>query len=115
MKVPSGEGEPQYEFGPFRLDPRARVLLDNGSPVSLLPKSFDTLLVLVRNCGRLLDKEFLLTEIWPDVHVEENNLAHAISDIRKALGEGAKDQRYIVTVPRRVYRFAADVKTLEGW
>jgi tetratricopeptide (TPR) repeat protein len=70
--------------------------------------------VLVRNSGRLLDKDFLLAEIWPDTHVEENNLAHAISDIRKALGEGPKDQRYVVTVPRRGYRFAACVETVEN-
>jgi DNA-binding winged helix-turn-helix (wHTH) protein/predicted Zn-dependent protease len=101
-------------FGPFRLDPAARLLLRDGAPVPLLPKSFDALLVLVRNSGRLLDKDFLLAEIWPDTHVEENNLAHAISDIRKALGEGPKDQRYVVTVPRRGYRFAASVETVEN-
>ena len=115
MKALTGEQEHlSYEFGPFRLDPRERALLRDGAPVPLLPKSFDALFVLVRNSGRLLDKEFLLAEIWPDAHVEENNLAHAISDIRKALGEGPKDQHYVVTVPRRGYRFAASVRTLEG-
>ena len=102
-----------FEFGPFRLDPAARALLRDGVPVPLLPKSFDALLVLVRNSGRLLDKDFLLAEIWPDTHVEENNLAHAISDIRKALGEGPKDQRYVVTVPRYGYRFAASVEAVD--
>jgi DNA-binding winged helix-turn-helix (wHTH) protein/predicted Zn-dependent protease len=103
-----------FEFGPFRLDPSARLLMRDGSPVPLLPKSFDALVVLLRNSGRLLDKDFLLAEIWPDAHVEENNLAHAISDIRKALGESPKDQRYVVTVPRRGYRFAASVTIIEN-
>jgi DNA-binding winged helix-turn-helix (wHTH) protein/Tfp pilus assembly protein PilF len=114
MKALTSEQEQRsFEFGPFRLDPAERALLRDGSPVPLLPKSFDALLVLVRNSGRLLDKDFLLAEIWPDTHVEENNLAHAISDIRRALGEGPKDQRYVVTVPRRGYRFAARVQTAE--
>ena len=100
MKPPSFEPDHRsFEFGPFRLDPAERILWRDGAPVQLLPKSFDALLVLVRNSGRLLDKDYLLAEIWPDTHVEENNLAHAISDIRKALGEGPKDQRYVVTVP----------------
>ena len=103
-----------YRFGPFQLDPAERALLRDGVPVPLLlPKSFDALLVLVRNSGRLLDKDFLLAEIWPDTHVEENNLARAISDIRKALGEGPKEQRYVVTVARRGYRFAAKVETID--
>ncbi len=113
MKAPSSEPDHRsFEFGPFRLDPAERTLLRDGAPVPLLPKSFDALLVLVRNGGRLLDKDFLLAEIWPDTHVEENNLAHAISDIRKALGEGPKDQRYVVTVPRRGYRFTAGIETV---
>lgn len=113
MKAPTSEPDHRsFEFGPFRLDPTERTLLRDGAPVPLLPKSFDALLVLVRNSGRLLDKDFLLAEIWPDTHVEENNLAHAISDIRKALGEGPKDQRYVVTVPRRGYRFTASIETL---
>ena len=113
MKAPSfAPDHRSFEFGPFRLDPAERTLLRDGAPVPLLPKSFDALVVLVRNSGRLLDKDFLLAEIWPDTHVEENNLAHAISDIRKALGEGPKDQRYVVTVPRRGYRFAASIETV---
>jgi DNA-binding winged helix-turn-helix (wHTH) protein len=102
-----------YAFGPFTVDASKRALFRDGVAVPLLPKSFDALLVLVRNSGRLLDKEFLLAEIWPDAHVEENNLARAISDIRKALGEGPKDQLYVVTVARRGYRFAAQVAVVD--
>lgn len=113
MTTPTGPLErSSFTFGPFRLDVDARTLEREGVLVPLLPKSFDALLVLVRNAGRLLEKDFLLAEIWPDAHVEENNLARAISDIRKALGEGPKDQHYIVTVARRGYRFAAPVTSL---
>lgn len=113
VKTTAPEANPRfYGFGPFSVDIQERVLLREGAPVSLLPKSFDALVVLVRNSGRLLSKEFLLEQLWPDTHVEENNLARAISDIRKALGEGPKDQRYVVTVPRAGYRFVGPVESL---
>jgi DNA-binding winged helix-turn-helix (wHTH) protein/TolB-like protein/Flp pilus assembly protein TadD len=99
-----------YEFDSFRIDTRERLLLQNHEPIPLLPKAFDTLLVLLQNSGEVLDKDYLLKEIWPDSVVEENNLAQAISEIREALSEGAKDQRFIVTVRSRGYRFAAEVK-----
>ena len=99
-----------YEFDSFRIDTRERLLLQDDEPIPLLPKAFDTLLVLVQNSGEVLDKDYLLKEVWPDSVVEENNLAQAISEIRKALSEGAKDQRFIVTVRSRGYRFAAEVK-----
>src|SRR5262249_10153420 len=99
-----------YYFGPFSLDPGERVLLHGGTPLTLTPKVFDTLLCLVRNRGRVLTKDELLKEIWPDAFVEEVNLAVNISTLRKALGEGPKDGRYIVTVPGRGYRFAAEVQ-----
>jgi TolB-like protein/Flp pilus assembly protein TadD len=126
LKVVKAVGEEQenqfYEFGPFRVDVAGRALLREGKPIHLLPKSFDALLFLIRNSGlaggagggKLLDKEFLMNGLWPDSPVEENNLSQAISALRKALGEGPKDQRYIVTVPRRGYRFAVEVKAIEG-
>jgi DNA-binding winged helix-turn-helix (wHTH) protein/Flp pilus assembly protein TadD len=110
VKTTASDAHPRvYTFGPFCLDTQERVLLRDGVPVPLLPKSFDALIVLARNSGKLLSKEFLLEQIWPDTHVEENNLAHAISDIRRALGDGAKAPRYVVTVPRAGYRFAVTV------
>src|ERR1051325_1131413 len=111
MKV-AEDGQHVYAFGPFRLDVAARALLRGDTVVPLLPKSFETLAVLVRNCGKLLDKDVLMGSVWQDAVVEENSLAKAISDIRKALGDGAKHQRYIVTVPGRGYRFAATVTTV---
>lgn len=113
MKVMANDRDyPVYEFGPFRLDTAQRALLQGDKVVPLWPKALDALLVLVQNSGRILEKDFLLETIWPDSTVEENNLAKAISEIRKALGERPQQQRYIVTVAGRGYRFAASVKPL---
>jgi DNA-binding winged helix-turn-helix (wHTH) protein/TolB-like protein/cytochrome c-type biogenesis protein CcmH/NrfG len=98
-----------YEFGPFRLDPSKRVLLRQGAVVSLPPKVFDTLLVLVEHRGRVLEKDELMNRLWPDTIVEEGNLKVHISHLRKALGESASSHQYIVTIPGRGYRFVADV------
>jgi len=101
-----------YKFGPFSLDPEDRTLTREGTPLSLTPKVFDTLLCLVRNPGRILTKDELLKEIWPDTFVEEVNLAVNISTLRKAFGENPQDGRYIATVPGRGYRFVADVREI---
>jgi TolB-like protein/DNA-binding winged helix-turn-helix (wHTH) protein/Tfp pilus assembly protein PilF len=101
-----------YEFGPFRLDPVRRVLLREGEIVPLTPKAFDTLLALIENSDRVIEKDELMKTLWPDTIVEERNLAVNISSLRKALGETATDHRYIVTVPGRGYRFAANVRRL---
>jgi eukaryotic-like serine/threonine-protein kinase len=99
-----------YEFGAFRLDAAERLLLRAGEVVPLTPKSFEVLLALVRQPGHLLEKETLLNTVWHDSFVEENNLADNIFKLRKALGEGENGPRYIETVPRRGYRFVAEVR-----
>lgn len=98
----------RYDFGAFELDPLDKVLRHGGQAVSLTPKAFDTLLVLVERHGRLVTKEELLRLVWPGTFVEENNLAQNISAIRRALGESDGD-RFIETVPKRGYRFVAAV------
>ncbi|HEV2765143.1 MAG TPA: winged helix-turn-helix domain-containing protein [Pyrinomonadaceae bacterium] len=99
-----------YEFGPFRLDTVRSLLLRNGEPMSLSPKAFETLSVLVRNRGRVVRKDELIKQIWPDSYVEEGNLTQNIFVLRKALGEGPNDHRYIVTIPGQGYRFVAPVR-----
>jgi TolB-like protein/DNA-binding winged helix-turn-helix (wHTH) protein/Tfp pilus assembly protein PilF len=99
-----------YQFGPFSLDPAERIVSRDGAPLSLTPKVFDTLVYLVRNRGRLLTKDELLRKLWPDTVVEEANLAVNISTLRKMLGEGPQDGRYIMTVSGRGYRFVAAVQ-----
>ena len=98
-----------YEFGPFRLEPAERKLLRGSQIVELTPKAFDTLLLLVRNTGRLLDKDELISRVWPETFVEEGSLSNNIFVLRKALGE---NPAYIETVPRRGYRFVGAVRQL---
>jgi len=102
-----------YEFGPFRLDPGERRLLRDARPIPLRAKVLDTLCLLIQGRGRLIDKEELIKRVWPDAIVEEGNLAHNISVLRKSLGEQATGQKYIETVPGRGYRFVAEVNEVQ--
>ncbi len=102
-----------YEFGPFQLDPPERLLLCDGQPVSLTPKAFDLLLVLVDRSGHLVEKEELLRIVWPGSFIEEGNLAVTISLLRKALNDDRGHHRYIETVSKKGYRFVAEVKRLD--
>jgi TolB-like protein/Flp pilus assembly protein TadD len=103
-----------YEFGLFRLNPSEHLLLCDGHIVALPPKVFDTLLALVENSGRLVEKDQLMSRLWPDTFVEEGTLARNISDLRKALGESTGEQKFIETVPKRGYRFAAAVRRISS-
>jgi DNA-binding winged helix-turn-helix (wHTH) protein/tetratricopeptide (TPR) repeat protein len=98
-----------YEFGPYCLDIPNRLLLRHGEVVQLTPKAFETLVLLVENHGKILQKSDMMNRLWPDTFVEEINLTVHISALRKTLGEGATEQRYIVTVPKRGYSFVAPV------
>ncbi len=98
-----------YEFGGRVLDPARRQLTHAGKAVALFPRCFDALLLLVERRGELLDKDFLLQALWPDVVVDENSLAKVISELRRALGEGPREGGSIVTIPRRGYRFVGEV------
>src|SRR3954462_11906988 len=98
-----------YEFGEFHLDLEKRLLCRDGDPVPLTSRVFETLVFLVTNHGRLLEKEHLMDAVWPDCIVEENNLTQNISTLRRVFGEKPGTHRFIVTVPGRGYRFVADV------
>ncbi|HLE63222.1 MAG TPA: winged helix-turn-helix domain-containing protein [Pyrinomonadaceae bacterium] len=101
-----------YEFGNFRLDLIERCLLRDGKPVPLPAKVFETLRVLVEHGGRLATKERMMEEVWAGTFVEDSNLSQNIFTLRKLLGEGEGGQQFIETVPRRGYRFVADVHEL---
>ena len=103
-----------YEFGEFRLDADEHTLQRGDELVAISPRTFDLLLKLVENPGRLLQKETLMQEVWADSVVEEGNLNRTMSNLRKALGEKPKEDRYIQTVPRVGYRFIAPVKTVSS-
>jgi TolB-like protein/DNA-binding winged helix-turn-helix (wHTH) protein/Flp pilus assembly protein TadD len=110
-QIPEFEGEPArvYEFGPFRLDPRKRRLYRDGEVIPLSGKAYDALVVLVRCSGRVVDKDDLIKLVWPDTFVTDDSLTQSISVLRKALGETRDAPRFILTIPRRCYRFSGDV------
>ncbi len=109
MQPVTKDNEQSYQFDEFELDPVRRMLSRGGKPIALKPKVFETLLVLVRNSGRVMDKDELMQQVWPDTVVEEVNLAHNVSVLRKALGQKSEENRFIITVPGRGYGFVAEV------
>src|SRR5690242_13372056 len=101
-----------YYFGSFCLNQTEQQLLRDGEPVRLAPKAFELLRVLVQNSGSLVSKEKLLEEVWPGVFVEEANLSVNVANLRKTLDQGNTDCPCIETVPKRGYRFVAQVSEL---
>jgi DNA-binding winged helix-turn-helix (wHTH) protein/TolB-like protein len=99
-----------FQFGNFRLRPDEHVLLrGERENISLAPKAFDLLVLLVKNNGHLLTRDELLRAIWPDSFVEESNLTVNISLLRKVLGNAEDGQPFIQTVPKKGYRFVGEV------
>lgn len=98
-----------YEFGGYRIEDNERLLKRNGKVVSLPPKAIDLLLVLLKSSGRVMTKDELMQTVWADSFVEETNLTHNISLLRRVLGEKQKGEKFIETIPRRGYRFVAQV------
>jgi DNA-binding winged helix-turn-helix (wHTH) protein len=103
----------KYRFGDFELLPTQGVLSLAGVRVPLMPKPLATLLVLVEHAGETVSKDDLLSQIWPDTAVEENNLTQSISTLRKVLGEKRGENRFIATEPGNGYRFVAAVTKIE--
>src|SRR5574341_421441 len=102
-----------YEFGAFRIDKLNHVLLRDGEALPLKPKVFDTLLLLIENRDRVIDKDELLSRLWPDTIVEESNLTQNVYLLRKALGEEPHGETFIQTMPKRGYRFVATVTEVD--
>ena len=103
-----------YEFGDFRVDSSRRILFRDTDQIPLTPKVFDTLALLVANHGQVLDKKELMSAVWPDTAVEENNLNQHVSALRRIFGETRGENRYIATIPGKGYCFTADVRTSSG-
>jgi DNA-binding winged helix-turn-helix (wHTH) protein/Tol biopolymer transport system component len=99
-------------FGRFVIEPQKRQLFEDGAPVTLTPKGFDTLAFLIAHRDRVVSKDELLESLWPDISVDEANLSQQIFTLRKLLGDNATDPRFIATAPRRGYRFVAPVRLL---
>jgi DNA-binding winged helix-turn-helix (wHTH) protein/TolB-like protein/Tfp pilus assembly protein PilF len=102
-----------YEFGPYRLEGSTRRLSRGDELIPLAPKAFDILLALIDRRDRVVDKAELMKLVWPDSFVEEANLSQTIFVLRKTLGDDPGGNPYIETVPRRGYRFAAEVREVE--
>jgi Tol biopolymer transport system component/DNA-binding winged helix-turn-helix (wHTH) protein len=102
-----------YEFGPYRLNPQEHVLVRAGEIIPLTPKALDLLIALVKQNGHVLTKDELMKQVWPDSFVEEANLSHHVFTLRKALEDDRNGARYIKTIPRRGYRFVADVTEIQ--
>jgi DNA-binding winged helix-turn-helix (wHTH) protein/TolB-like protein/Flp pilus assembly protein TadD len=102
-----------YEFGPYHLAVQERLLTRDGEVIPLAPKAVDLLVALVENSGHVLGKDELMKQVWPDSFVEEANLSHHIFTLRKALGEDKNGAKYIETIPRRGYRFVAEVTEID--
>lgn len=98
-----------YKFGPFRLDSNRRRLFRGDEVVALSPKAIETLILLVENRGKLLERERLMDALWPHVIVEDANLTVAVSQLRKALNQNGDNAEFILTIPRVGYRFVADI------
>ncbi len=106
--------DPQsYHFPPFRLDLRSGALYRQDVKISLRPKTFDTLVYLLRNQGRLVPKDELIEQIWADTFVTDDVLVQSIADIRRALGDDARNPTFVETVPRRGYVFIRALETVE--
>ena len=112
MPIPLEKGH-FYQFGPFCLDPAERRLLRENQTVSLSPKGFDLLVLLVENHDRLVTKNQILESVWTGSFVEESNLTVCISAIRRALGDRDDGLSYIETVPKAGYRFVAPVRIMQ--
>src|SRR3954471_22384364 len=98
-------------FGRFRVLPQRRELLADGRPVKLGGRAFDVLLALIEARGAVVSKDALMTRVWPDRIVEENNLQWQISALRAAFGA---DRNLIRTVSGRGYQFTAEGDTGYG-
>src|SRR5690349_6752077 len=104
---------PHYRFGDFIVDTDQKLLLRQDKELPLTPKLFETLLILVENSGRIVQKEQFMERLWPHTFVDEANLTSNIQQLRKSLGDNARQPRYIETVTKRGYRFIADVQRVE--
>lgn len=103
----------RYAFGDFVLErSQQRLLRHDGTALNLSPRLFSALLLFVQQQGQLLDKDSLMKALWPGLVVEENNLSQVVAALRRLLGDDAQGSRFIATVPRRGFRFVAEVQAL---
>ena len=113
MLTATNSGGAAIAFGPFRLLSEQRLLLEGDKPVRLGSRAFDILTALVERAGEVVTKEELIARAWPATFVEEANLKIQVSALRRALGDGQGDNRYVATVVGRGYNFVAPIRKEE--
>src|SRR5438045_5107077 len=101
-----------YEFANFRIDVAKHRLLKDGEPLPVTPKAVEILLLLAQNSGRVVEKDELMSAIWPDTVVEESNLTQTVYVLRKVLGQDANGEKFIQTIPKRGYRFLHELRAV---
>ncbi|BBP64376.1 MULTISPECIES: ATP-binding protein [Pseudomonas] len=106
---PSLPVDQTVHFGPYRVHPRQRLVMEAGQPLRLGRRAVDILLVLLEHAGQVVSKQQLIARVWPKSVVEDTNLRVHVAALRKALGDGQAGQRYIITVAQRGYSFVAPV------
>lgn len=111
---PATKHDERLKFGEFVVDRREGVLYREGRVVPLAPKPFDTLAHLAAHPQRVVTKQELLDAIWPDTFVTDDVLVQGIVEVRRALGDSAKNPRWIQTLPKRGYRFLGAVEALSA-
>ncbi len=99
----------RYSFGPFQFDPVRRQLWRNGALVVTTPKALELLQVLLEQPGQVVEKDAILSRLWPAIYAEDSLLSVNMSTLRKALGDTAQEHTYILTFPGRGYKFISQV------
>lgn len=102
-------GPPDLTFGPFRVDQIRRRLYRGDEVLSIPMKAMETLLVLIEQRGEVVEKRELMERVWPGTYVGEDSLAQSVCVLRHALGDDVAHPEFILTVPRRGYRFIAPI------
>jgi DNA-binding winged helix-turn-helix (wHTH) protein len=108
-----GSTAESVSFGPYRLFPRARILHKSGRPVALGSRALDILIVLVERAGEVVNHRELISRAWRGLVVESGNLRVQMTYLRRSLGEGEQEARYIANVPGQGYSFVAPVSRPE--
>ena len=101
-----------FSFGPFKLFPAKRSLERSGQAVKLGGRAFDILVLLVRHASKVVTQREIHAAVWSGLIVDEGSLRFHVSALRKALGDGQPDVKYVVNVPGRGYCFVASITCL---
>jgi DNA-binding winged helix-turn-helix (wHTH) protein/TolB-like protein/Flp pilus assembly protein TadD len=113
MDYPHAHSRTIFRFDDVLIDTENFRVERDGQEASVTPRAFDVLLLLVRNHGRVVEKQEIFDEVWKDTFVGDNALTKIIKEIRHALGDRADQPRYIETIPKRGYRFIGEISVAE--